>query len=101
MRRHFSEARAKLLTTPNDEKQAQVAAAFQARGHRAPPAGAGDGEKTNLFKLVRRATIGDWRNHFSDAQAQRMKSNMESKMASKMADHREAVLAMWKSLNLP
>ncbi|KAL3229485.1 hypothetical protein MRX96_048537, partial [Rhipicephalus microplus] len=61
----------------------------------------GDGEKANLFKLVRKATVGDWRNHFSDAQAQRMKSNMDSKMASKMADHREAVLALWKSLNLP
>ncbi|KAH7958176.1 hypothetical protein HPB51_027839 [Rhipicephalus microplus] len=101
MRRHFSEARAALLTAPSDEKQAQVAAAFRARGHRAPPAGAGDGEKANLYKLVRKATVGDCRNHFSDAQAQRMKANMDSKMASKMAVHREAVLVLWKSVNLP
>ncbi|KAL1476651.1 hypothetical protein MTO96_036353 [Rhipicephalus appendiculatus] len=78
-----------------------VAAAFRARGHRAPAAGAGAGDKANLYKLVRKATVGDWRNHFSEAQVQRMKSNMESKMASKMADHREAVLALWNNLNLP
>ncbi|XP_037499407.1 sulfotransferase 2B1 [Rhipicephalus sanguineus] len=101
MRKHFSEAREALLTSPNDKKKAEVAAAFRARGHRAPAAGADNGDKAKLYRLVRKATVGDWKNHFSEAQAERMKSNMESKMLSKMADHREAVVALWNNLNLP
>ncbi|XP_075554705.1 sulfotransferase 1C2-like [Dermacentor variabilis] len=100
LRKHFTEAKAAILSSSNDKKKAEVAAAFVARGLRKPAAGASSEEKANLFKLVRKATIGDWRNHFSAAQAERMRSNMESKMAAKMAEHRDAVLALWKDLSL-
>lgn len=100
MRKHFTEAREAVLSS-NDKQKAKVAAAFRARGLRKPAAGASSEDKPKLFKLVRTATVGDWRNHFSTPQAERMKSNMESKMASKMAEHREAVLALWKDLSLP
>ncbi|KAH6934895.1 hypothetical protein HPB50_001627 [Hyalomma asiaticum] len=47
--------------------------------------------------LVRKATVGDWKNHFSASQIKRMKAKMASKTAGFHAD----LEALWKEANLP
>ncbi|XP_050040471.1 sulfotransferase 2A8-like [Dermacentor andersoni] len=47
--------------------------------------------------LVRKAIVGDWENHFSALQIERMKS----KMAAKTAGFRADLEALWKDANLP
>lgn len=57
----------------------------------------GEASKERGANLVRNATVGDWKNHFSASQIERMKA----KMASKTSGFRTDLEAMWKDANLP
>ncbi|KAL1475681.1 hypothetical protein MTO96_037110 [Rhipicephalus appendiculatus] len=101
MRKHFSQAREALFTSPNDQRKAHIIAAFRAMRPPLHVAGAASEGDATPFRLVRKATVGDWKNYFSAAQTERMKINIDIKMACRMADHQKAVLALWENLNLP
>ncbi|XP_075743290.1 sulfotransferase 1C3-like [Rhipicephalus microplus] len=67
-----------------------------------PPNGASDDSSDGARKLkggslVRTATVGDWKNHFSASQIERMKA----KMASKTVGFRTDLEVLWKDANLP
>ncbi|KAH7968444.1 hypothetical protein HPB52_008423 [Rhipicephalus sanguineus] len=57
----------------------------------------GGASKQRGANLVRNATVGDWKNHFSASQIERMKV----KIACRTSGFRRDLEAMWKDASLP